>query len=391
MAKQKKTLIPKLAAMGCGLLVLGGMALAGNMTKQQTKDAAQSSAPVVVAEDPSQPRVLSLAAVGDNLISETMMQSALQADNTYDFTAFYAPVKKLIASADIALVNQETILGGDAFDYSGYPLYNSPWEVGDALVSAGFDGFLCANNHALDKGAQGIESAISYFDQQEGISYFGIHKDAASYDTVKLIEKNGIKIAILNYTFGTNGIERPEDKPWLINPLDKEKMERDIAAARQQADVVAVFPHWGVEYSTEVSTAQSDLAQFFCDNGVQLVIGTHPHVIEPVRWIESDSGNRTLVYYSLGNFLAHQNGADRMLGTMAFVTITKVEGKVTLAGEAIPLVTHIAKTDGNWEFKVYPLRDYTQALVSSHKESQLTLPYLNELAASVLGEFNSTK
>lgn len=391
MAKRKTDLVPKLISMVCALIVLGGMALAGNMAKNKGEEPKSSSISNAVTEDSGRPRKLSLIAVGDNMISDTIIQAAVQADNSYDFTSMYAPVKKLVSAADIAVLNQETILGGDVFDYSGYPLYNSPWEVGQAAISTGFNVFLCANNHIMDKGVQGIEQAISFFEKQPNLTYLGINKDAASYNSIKLIEKNGIKIAMLNYTFGTNGIELPEDKTWLVNPLEKEKMARDIAAARQQADLVAVFPHWGVEYSTDISTAQSDLAQFFCDNGVQLVIGSHPHVIEPVRWLESDSGNRTLIYYSLGNFLSHQNGSDRMLGAMAQVTITKVNGKVTVDGTAIPLVTHIAKSDSGWDFKVYPLSDYTDALAAAHKENNLTMAYLNGLAASVLGEFNAVK
>lgn len=389
MAKKKGTLVPKLLSMGCALLVLGGMALAGNLARQKTAEPTTEGTLAPKEEETPQDGKLSLIAVGDNMMSDTMIAAGLQPDNSYNFTSMYAPVKGLIASADLAVVNQETILGGEAFDYSGYPLYNSPWQVGDALIETGFNAFLCANNHAMDMGAKGIESAISYFEQKNNIAYFGIYKDAASYSSLKLIEKNGIKLAILNYTFGTNGIDLPEDKPWLVNQMEKEKMAQDIAAARQQADIVAVFPHWGTEYSPTVSTAQSELAQFFCDNGVQLVIGSHPHVIEPVQWLESESGNRTLVYYSLGNFLAHQNGADRMLGAAAQVTITKEAGRVTVDGKAVPLVNHIAKTEEKWEFKVYPLSDYTQALASSHRESNLTLTYLNDLANRVLGEFKA--
>lgn len=387
MSAKKRDVLFKICAMGCALLVLGALMLTGWLTKQKKNEPANASVPGQSETVSKGVQKITLVAAGDNMISDTMIQAALQADNTYDFTAMYAPVKQLVSDADFAIVNQETILGGKEFDYSGYPLYNSPWEVGEAAVNTGFDVFLCANDHAMDKGSQGILNAIQFFNSKPNITFAGIHGDKTDYDSVKIIEKNGVKIALLNYTLGTNGIELPEDKPWLVSPLEKEKIAQDIAAAKQQADVVAVFPHWGIEYVADVSTAQAELAQFFCDNGAQLVIGSHPHVLEPVQWLESAAGNRTLVYYSLGNFLAHQNGADRMLGALASITITKENGKVAVDGTAIPIVNHIAKTDGQWQFKVYPLKDYTDALAAAHKEEQLTLKYLQDLSAKMLGEF----
>lgn len=390
MVKGKKTWIPKFAAMVCGVLVLGSMALAGHFARQKTEKP-ESDSTVAVTADDTKPRTVSLVAAGDYMLSDTMIQAALKADRTYDFSTIFTEVKKMVSDADLAVLNQETILGGEQFDYSGYPLYNSPWEAGDAAVQAGFDVFLCANNHAMDMGVQGIENAIAYFNQKKGVTYLGIHRDAASYQSIRILEKNGIRIAMLNYTFGTNGIDLPEDKPWLINLMDKEKMAQDIATAKKQADVVIVFPHWGTSYATDVSTAQEDLARFFCESGVHLVIGSHPHVLGPVQWLTSDTGNKTLVYYSLGNFMAHQNGMDRMLGALADVTITKVNGQVTVEGKAVPLVNHIVKTEEKWAFKVYPLAAYTQALANAHKEANLTLPYLNEQAFALLGEFQELK
>lgn len=383
---KNKGIVPKLIAMGCAVFVLIGMVVAGSIVKKDKADLANESMPAS-SQAPGAQQSVNLIAVGNNLIHDTVIAAGLQADGSYQFDALYAPVKKKVASADIAVIAQETILGGAQFDYSGYPLFNSPWEVGTAVINSGFDVVLCASTHAMDKGAEGVQNAIGFLEKQKDVVYLGINKNAQAYNTIKVIEKNGIKIAMLNYTFGTNGIPLPEDKLWLVNLMDKDKMKQDIEAAKRQADIVIVFPNWGTENSTEISTAQSDLAQFFCENGVQLVIGSHPQVVEPIRWVTAENGNRTLVYYSLGNFMAHQNGVERMLGAMADITITKKDGAITFKAVAVPLVTQIEKKDDAWKFQTYLLKDYTEELAASHKESNMRLSSLQVEAKKVLGDF----
>ena len=266
---------------------------------------------------------MTLLAVGDNLIHIEVVQSGLKEDGSYNYDHLYDEIKDDIMAADIAVVNQETILGGRDLTYSGYPAFNSPTEIGDALINAGFDVVLHATNHTLDKGLQGVLNTLDYWDKHPEITVLGINRSGEDRNRIAIIEKNGIRIAMLNYTYGLNGYKIPEDRPYLVNLLDKDLMEADLKKARSEADFVVVFPHWGTEYSYEPSKSQKELVEFFYELGVDLVIGTHPHVLQPVELITSESGHNMLVYYSLGNFLSYQKEAARMLGGMAHVTITK--------------------------------------------------------------------
>lgn len=386
---KKKDTAAKIISMICAVAVFAGIAVFGTVTSKEKK-------PVTTPNSESQsqqetvdntPHKLTLLACGDNLIHNTIINSGKKSDGTYNFDSLYSEIKKEIEKADIAVLNQETILGGSDFEYSGYPLFNTPWEVGEAAINAGFDVFLNATNHTIDQRDKGVLNAIKFYEQHPEVTYLGINKDSTAYNKIKVVEKNGIKMAMLNYTFGLNGLKPPDDKPWLVNMLDKEKMLSDITAAKQIADVVIVFPHWGTEYSMDISTNQRELTQFFAENGVDLVIGTHPHVVEPIEEITRPDGKKMLVYYSLGNFISHQEGADRMLGAMANVEITKTGKDIEIKGTAKPIVTHYEKTDSGYTFKTYLLKDYTQSLAKKHRVSGVTPEYMEQLAKKVMGDF----
>jgi poly-gamma-glutamate synthesis protein (capsule biosynthesis protein) len=300
----------------------------------------------------------------------------------------------MISGADIAVVNQETILGGDDFSYSGYPSFNSPFEIGDALVGAGFDVVLHATNHTLDMGIEGVQNTLEYWERHPAVTVLGINKSPEDQDRIPVIEKNGIKIAMLNYTFGLNNKKLPEDMPYLVNMLNKNKMTNDIRLARELADFVIVFPHWGTEYTYAPIKSQKELAKFFYDLGVDLVIGTHPHVLEPVEWIEAEGGHRMLVYYSLGNFLSYQKEAPRMLGGIASVTITKdAAGTYISNAKIIPVVTHYEHGPADYNYAIYPLSEYTPELAGVHgvsdiaRQGALTYEEIYELACNVLGSW----
>lgn len=386
--KMKRDTLYKIISAGLAVVVISVMAITGTVANRNSEKKPEVTAPPVT-EDVNKTSSVSLVAVGDNLIHDTIINAGLKADGSYNFDNLYSNVKDTIKSADIAVINQETILGGSEFEYSGYPMFNTPWEVGEAAINAGFDVFLNATNHTMDKGSKGIMSAIQFYSKHPEVTYVGINKDSAEYNAIKVVEKNGIKIAMLNYTFGLNGIEVPQDKPWIVNLLEqKDKMLSDITAAKQQADVVMVFPHWGTEYSQDISVAQEELTTFFSENGVDIVIGTHPHVIEPIKEIKRPDGKNMLVYYSLGNFISHQNNMERMLGGMADLVITKTGTEVTFTGKVKPTVTQVEKkSDGGWEFGVYLLSDYTEDLAKAHRESSVSLESLNELSNKIFGEY----
>ena len=329
------------------------------------------------AQDPSeeaeqeqpQPATLELVMVGDVLLHTPVLESGKLEDGTYQYDHLFQHVKNQVQAADLAIVNQEVILGGTGLGLSGYPCFNGPFEVADALSESGFDVVLHATNHALDKGEKGVRNCMANWKEKyPGIQVAGVNESQESQDNqIVIVEKNGIKVAILNYTYGTNGIPMPSSAPYLVNLLDKEKVSIDVAKAKEMADFVVVCPHWGTEYQHKPDNNQKKWASYFADLGVDLVIGTHPHVIEPIEWVEGVNGNKTLVYYSLGNFVNATSGqgagvADRMLGAMADVTLVKNEDdSVTIESyEAHPLISHLET--GEQKMTVYPMEEYTTEL-----------------------------
>lgn len=315
---------------------------------------------------------VSLLAVGDNLIHIEVVKSGSREVGSYNFDHLYDEIKDEIIDADIAIVNQETILGGNEFKYSGYPAFNSPTEIGDALVEAGFDVVLHATNHTLDKGYKGVKNTFEHWSNYPDITVLGINNSEDDRNKVPIVEKNGIKFAMLNYTYGLNGYTIPSDKPYLVNMLEKERMAEDIKKAHEEADFVIVFPHWGTEYVYEPIKSQKDLVAFYYELGVDLVIGTHPHVIQPVEWITSDSGHNMLVYYSLGNFLSYQKEAARMLGGLAQIDIIKDETGTYISDAAItPIITHYEHGPADYNYGIYKLSEYSSAMGDEHGVSDI--------------------
>ncbi len=349
------------------------------------------------AEQNTEGASLSLIMVGDILLHTPVAKSGLKEDGSYDFHALFEQMQEEISAADLALVNQEVILGGTDLGVSGYPSFNAPFELGDALAEAGFDVVLHATNHALDKGKKGLLNCLQFWEESHPeIEVLGIHETKEDQNEIFFYEQNGIKIAILNYTYGTNGIELPEDMPFAVDLLDRERIRQDLERADREADFVIVCPHWGTEYKLEPSSAQEKWAQFFLENGTDLVLGTHPHVIEPVEWLGDEEGSRMLVYYSLGNFLNWTSGtgegvADRMVGGMAKITLARnLQGAVEIQDYGIEaVVCHLEEGFGG--VTVYPLRDYTQELAAENKicsqDEDFSLQYCRELCRQVWGDY----
>lgn len=391
MGNKKRILSAVIPAL-CAVLVIVGLAIYGRVTyREETPSeppASTADAESASTEPAEQDTAVSLVAVGDNLIHNTLIDSGLQSDGSYNFDALYANFKPYIEQADIAVINQETILGGSVFEYSGYPLFNSPWEIGEAAINAGFDVFTCATNHSLDKGTEGIEQELAFFDKHPEVVHIGTNASESDYNTVTYYEKNGITFALLNYTYGTNGIPLPDDRPWVVNMMDKDKIRQDVETAKENADVVIVFPHWGTENSMSVSDYQREYAQYFCSLGVDIVIGTHPHVLEPVEWVtDSESGNRTLVYYSIGNFISHQTNRNQLLGGMAEITIERKDGDISISSAKLcPTVCHYYNEDGKYHFSVYKLSAYTDELAKAHAVDDISVAYFTELVGNTISD-----
>ena len=310
--------------------------------------------------------------VGDMLMHGRVMESGLVEDGNYNFDHLFENVKDSIENADLALVNQETILGGTELGLSGYPAFNSPYELGDSLVKAGFDVILHATNHTLDKGKTGVLNCMNFWDNNyPNITYLGINKSEEEQNSdIYIYEQDGMKIAILNYTYGTNGIKTPDDMPYIVNYMDEEKIIRDLKYAEENADFTILCPHWGTEYVLTATDSQKKWSKIFMENGADLVIGTHPHVIEPIEMLSDENGNEMLVYYSIGNFVNGTSGTgdgttNRMVGGIADITISFNEDKEAYIEtyDVIPIVCHI---DEKTDYTVYYLDDYTEELAKEN-------------------------
>ena len=326
----------------------------------------------VIPEIEEELDTIQIVMVGDMLMHEPIIKSGLQADGTYNFDHLFANVKDTIQQADLAIANQETIMGGPGFGYTGYPSFNTPYVLADAECRAGFDVLLFATNHAMDKGAKAIYNCIDNMETNHPeMAYLGINKSQkAQNENIYVYEKNGMKIAILNYTYGTNGIALPSDQPYLVNLLKEQKVRSDIQKAEEIADFTIVCPHWGTEYNLGTSYDQKNWTKIFLEEGVDLVIGAHPHVIEPVEWVSDDAGNKMLVYYSIGNFVNGTSSTghgvtNRMVGGIADVTLKRNEaGEVEIVEhDAIEIVCHMAEGSA---YTVYYMEDYTEEMASEN-------------------------
>ncbi|WP_191561579.1 CapA family protein [Metabacillus idriensis] len=265
---------------------------------------------------------VTLSALGDILIHGRVYNQAKTGSGSYDFKPMIQDVKPLIGKADITFANQETMIGGTEIGLSTYPSFNSPFEVVDAFQDAGVDIAGIANNHTLDRGEKAILNATDRYDEI-GLPYVGGYRNQQDANTPRVINKNGVKLGFLAYTYGTNGIPVPEGKPYLVNLIDKDKMKKEIEEMKKLSDAVIVSMHWGVEYIRLPNEEQQELAQFLADQGVHLIIGHHPHVLQPMEWLEGQNGSKTFVVYSLGNFLSGQVGDYKDIGGIFSIKMTK--------------------------------------------------------------------
>ncbi len=332
--------------------------------------------------------------IGDILAHEGVYKSGLQADGTYNFDHLFKNIQSDISAADIRIVNQETILGGVELGLSGYPCFNSPYEIGVAEANAGFNVILHATNHTIDKGLTGVENCLNFWrTNYPEMAVLGINETEEDYNNIYIYNKDGFKIAILNYTYGTNGIPIPSSKPYIVNMLDEDKITKDVAKAKELADMVVVCPHWGTEYVYQPDTDQQYWTNLFLKLGVDVVIGTHPHVMEPVETLTREDGHQMVVYYSLGNFVSNQDKMPRMVGGMAKVTLVKKGDDNSCYVKQYsytPIVTQ--KLFGPALITSYKLADYNDTLAYSNairKDSgcsEFSVSYCQELCKLVFGD-----
>lgn len=348
-----------------GLLVTGGFYLYSNfflLSDTETKS--------IKIEKKKKEYQFKLFMVGDALIHESVYYDARLSNGGYDFKPMIELIKSISSSYDLAYYNQETILGGKAIPYSNYPRFNSPQEVGDAMIDAGFDLVSLATNHTMDKGEAGVIESTKYWNSKEQIITAGSWSSQEERDKVRIYEKNGIKYAFFSYTTWTNGLNPPTGKEYLNNVYSNEKAKADIEKVRDKVDVVIVAMHWGTEYSLGVSEDQTKIANYLSELGVDLIIGAHPHVVEPVEYINN---GKTFVIYSLGNFISGQIGVEKLTGLMMEVTIKKVvdvDGDVTVSivnPKADLTYTRYHLNSSNRDFKVFPYAQLNETILPNYR------------------------
>lgn len=308
-----------------------------------------------------------VCAVGDNLIHSRVYESGIKEDGSRDYSDMYRYYADYLTDYDICVVNQETVFVEDSNDFSGYPTFGGPTEIGTALIDAGFNTVTTATNHVMDKGIDGLLYSHRFWTNW-GIDPVGTYtyskrmdidngRDTANHAV--FMTKDDIKVGMLNYTYGTNGIPIPEEYSYAVGILyNKEAIKKEIKWAKNKCDILIVFPHWGIEYQYKPCAEQKEWAQLFADNGADIIIGTHPHVIQPLEYIMTSSGKQVPCYYSLGNFISNQNEVPRMLGAAATFTIKKDASGAWLEDvKAAPTVTHISRYSES--FYARSLFDYT--------------------------------
>ena len=342
--------------------------------------------PEPIPEPEPEPISIRITAAGDNLLHNTVSFACALPEGGYDFHPVYENIKKIIEGSDIAFINQEVMLTGEA---SAYPNLAAPTENADALIDAGFNVINLATNHTLDKGVSGLETCLETVHARPFDAVLGAFRTEEESTQLCILEKQGIRFGFLSYTYGLNGYRLPSDKQWKIALIDETKIQNDLAAIRPECDYLIVSMHWGNEYQTTESSYQNELAQLLCDGGADLIIGTHPHVLQPMKWLEGEDGHKTLCAYSLGNFVSNQHKRATMLGGILEVELLfEKDGtlKEIASAGVIPTVTHYKKG----HYTIYQLSEYTDELAAEHGmqgyETPFNMTYLAELSNKILGE-----
>ena len=363
------------------------------LKKEYQNEPKQEEKTEEVQKEETKTSKLSLIMVGDALLHGSVYRDAYK-NGVYNFDSQLEYIKPIVQNYDLAFYNQESILGGTELGLSDYPTFNSPWEFGDAMINSGFNLVSLANNHTMDRGEKAILNSCEYWKSKEDVLAVGSYCSKEDSEAVQIKEKNGIKYTLLAYTYGTNGISVPQGKEYLVNLYSDEKAKSDIEKVRDKVDLLIVSMHWGTEYKSEPTEEQKREAEYLSSLGVDIIIGTHPHVIEPITYI-----NDTLVIYSLGNFISAQstnNDYNTMVELMTSVDIIKEEknGQTTIKLDNLnnELLFNYYKQGSRWtDFKVIPFSQMNSNYNSDYqrlynKYSEIVRMYNKDIPINPLPE-----
>ena len=385
-----------MAGAGLAILVIGAAAFAihGKIEEKKAKAAQEKQKETEAkAKAEEENNTLHMVAAGDNLIHDALINAGKENDWNFDF--LYENIKKVIKDADLASVNQETPLEKDHDKAAGYPDFATPEEVGDALANAGFDIVTQATEHAFDQQEDGIATSVSFWNKNyPKVSLLGIHsKEEERY---QVIEKKNFKVAVMNYScMLSENHSIPEDESYMVDTYSEKNIKSDLKKAKEEADVTIVYLHGGKSDSSEPDEKLENRIDFLAEQGADVVICSHPHILKGYELKKRPDGKNMLVYYSLGNFVSNQSSLENLLGGLADFTLKKdaKTGEVTIEDYSlIPVVMHY--NSDYTEAGVYELSDYTEALAKTHgiheenSEETFSLSALKS-AAQEIGEITT--
>ena len=306
----------------------------------------------------------SLIAAGDALIHRGVYNAAALKGGGYDFRPMLRFVKSRVSAHDVAFYNQETILGGVKLGLSTYPRFNSPREVGDAFLDAGFNLVSLANNHTLDRGEKGVLASLEYWKDKDWVVTAGSYADRETSEGIRFFKAGGISCAFMAYTTTTNGLKAPKGKEYYVSVYSLEKVKQDVEKARRKADAIIVSMHWGDEYVFKPTAGQKKIAEQLASLGVNLVLGHHPHVVQPVAMVKD-----TLVVYSLGNFISAQNELYKLIGLMVSLDVVKTEkdGRAKITFENVTgMLTYNPRRSVLGRYVVMPFDKITEGVLKNY-------------------------
>lgn len=333
-----------------------------SLTPSNSTDAQPENTPTPTPQAPHTENI-TLIAVGDILMHNTQIWSGEQYDDSYNFNSFFTPVESLIKTGDYASTNFEAPMAGPDSGYTGYPLFNSPDAMADAFKKAGFDLVVTANNHILDRGYKGALRTLEVL-RKSSLDTTGCFPSYEAQNSPLIKNIRGVKVGYIAYTYGTNGISIPQNAPYLVNILNPDKVVTDIRKLRPQVDILVLVLHWGEEYRLQPTDQQKEFAHKFLEAGADVILGSHPHVIEPMQ-VLNIAGKNKFVIYSMGNFISAQNGLERNSGIVLNLKFHKDFGSnITTLTEVsyVPTYAHSYKSNDKLQYRVVPIMDTIQKI-----------------------------
>lgn len=375
------------------LTILTGCSTVPTLSSSPSKITSAPQEPLTTSKSqPHHTEELTLVATGDILMHNTQIWGGEQLDGSYNFDSFFSPVAHLIKAGDYASTNFEAPMAGPDSGYTGYPLFNSPDAIAETFKKSGFDLIVTANNHILDRGYKGALRTLEVL-QNASLDIQGCFSNLEAQSTPLIKTIRDINVGYIAYTYGVNGIPIPNNAPYLVNIIDHDKIIADIATLRPMVDVLVLVLHWGEEYRQHPTEQQKELAQKFLEAGADVILGSHPHVIQPME-VKKINGQNKFVIYSMGNFISAQNGLERNSGLVLNLKFSKdFDSKITKLTNVSYVATysHSYYSNGKLLYRVVPITETIQKIKAGTEPflATMDLPILEQALKDINNQANS--